>query len=103
MSTIRGKFIGGKVEFETPPDWPEGADVRVNTSDANEYVGVGMREEDWPTTPEGIDALIARMDAIEPFLSPEDEEAWRKSLAEQKAFELANWDKRNKMISERFQ
>ena len=45
MSTVRGKFVGGKVEFETPPDWPDGTDVRVDTSDANEYVGVGMREE----------------------------------------------------------
>ena len=35
-------------------------------------IGVGMREEDWPTTPEGIAALIAKMDQIEPFLTPEE-------------------------------
>ena len=54
-------------------------------------------------TPEGIAALIARMDQIEPFLSPEDDEAWRKALAEQRAFEKANWERRANKIGELFE
>ena len=62
-----------------------------------------MREEEWPTDPEGIAALIARIEQIEPFLSPEEDEAWRKALAEQNAFQLANWDKQTKETGELFQ
>jgi hypothetical protein len=61
-----------------------------------------MREEDWPTTPEGIAALLDRIDKLEPFLSPEEDEAWRTARAEQKAFELANWEKRTRKIEELF-
>ena len=49
---------------------------------------LGMREEDWPTTDEGIAALLARMDQIEPgWLSPEEDDSWRRALREQKEFE----------------
>lgn len=101
MSVIRGRYIDGKVILDAPADWPEGAEV--NVTPAEEYVGIGMREEDWPTTPEGIAALIARMDQIKPFLSPEDDETWRKALAEQRAFEKANWERRANKIGELFE
>jgi hypothetical protein len=101
MAAIRGRYIDGKVVLDTPPDWPEGAEVSVHP--VEEYVGIGMREEDWPTTPEGIAALIAEMDRIEPFLSPEEDEAWRKALAEQKARQKATWDKWTKEAGELFQ
>lgn len=100
MSAIRGRYIGGKVILDAPADWPEGAEVNVTPTE--EYVGIGMREEDWPTTPEGIAALLDRMEQIEPFLSPEEDEAWRKALAEQKAWELARWDERCKRIDDIF-
>ena len=100
MAAIRGRYIYGKVILDAPADWPEGAGVTV--SPAEEYVGIGRREEDWPTTPEGIAALLARMERIEPFLSPEEDEAWRKALAEQRALEKANWEQRAKAIREIF-
>jgi hypothetical protein len=68
----------------------------MSTSGADEYVGVGIREEDWPTTPEGIAALLLKMDQVQPFLTPEEEEAWRKTRAEEKAFQLSQWEKWSK-------
>lgn len=84
MSAIRGTYRNGRVELTDPPpaEWKDGQEVRVELVAADDQIG--MREEDWPTTPEGIEALIARMDQMQPFLSPEDEERWLQSLEEDK-------------------
>jgi hypothetical protein len=100
MSTVRGRYIDGKVILDAPADWPEGAEV--NVTPAEEYVGIGMREEDWPTTPEGIAALIARIDKMEPVLSPEEYEAWRKELADEKARQKALFGKWTSEIEDQF-
>lgn len=103
MSVIRGTIQDGKVVFDAPPDWPNGTPVVVSAGGANEYVGVGMREEDWPTTPEGIEALVAEMDQIQPLImTPEEEAEWQKARAEQKAWELANWEAHSKKIEDLF-
>jgi hypothetical protein len=57
-----------------------------------------MREEDWPTTPEGIAALIERMDKMEPFLTPDEQEAWERQRAADKVEQLKLWDKWTKDI-----
>ena len=101
MSAIRGTIQDGKIILDAPTELPNGTRVTVQPT-GSEYVGVGIREEDWPTTPEGIAALLAKMDQIQPFLTPEEEAAWRQALAEQKAWEIANWDKHNKQIEELF-
>ena len=101
MSAIRGRYIGGKVILDTPADWPEGAEVNVTPTE--EYVGVGMREEDWPTTPEGIAALIARMEQIEPIFTDEEYEAWRKELADEKARQKALFGKWTSDIEDQFE
>lgn len=100
MSAIRGKYVDGAVILDAPANWPEGMEVRV--SPAEEYVGIGMREEDWPTTTEGIAAWIESIDKLEPFLTLEEDEEWQKARAEQKVWELANWEKRNQKIDEMF-
>jgi hypothetical protein len=101
MSTIRGTIQDGKVVLDEPANLPDGTRV-VLAVPGEEYVGVGMREEDWPTDEAGIAALVASMDQIQPFLTPEDEERWRQALAEQKAWELANWDAHCKKIEDLF-
>lgn len=93
MSAIRGTVQDGTVVLERPVNLPNGTPVTVSVSGAEEYVGVGIREEDWPTTSEGIAALVARMDQIQPFLTHEEDEAWRKARAEGKAFQLSQWEK----------
>jgi hypothetical protein len=101
MSTIRGTIQDGQVVLPTPADLPNGTPVRV-VSEADEYVGIGMREEDWPTTPEGIEALAAKMDQIQPFLTPEEEAEWQEARAEYKAWQLANLEARCKKIEDLF-
>ncbi len=39
---------------------------------------------------------------VQPWLTPEEEAEWQKALAEQKAWELANWDAHCKKIEELF-
>jgi hypothetical protein len=100
MGAIRGTYIDGKIVLNTPPDWLEGTEV--NVTPAHEYVGIGMREEDWPTTPEGIAALIEKIERLEPFLTPEEYAAWEKRRAEDKAFQLSQWEKWTKEIGDLF-
>lgn len=100
MSAIRGTIRNGKVEFDEPIDLPDGTEVRVEP--AGEYVGVGMREEDWPTDEAGIAALLARIDQMQPWMTPEELAEWDKVRAEQKAWQLANWDAHCKKIEDLF-
>ena len=102
MSAIRGTIQDGKVILDSPAELPNGTRVTLAVSAPEEYVGVGIREEDWPTTPEGIEALVAKIDQIRPFLTPEEEASWHRALADQKAWELANWEKSCKQIEEVF-
>lgn len=97
MSSIRGTIQDGQVVLTTPADLPNGTPVRVMPG-VEEYVGIGMREEDWPTTPEGIEALVASMEKIQPFLTPEEEAQWHRARAEYKAWQLANLDAHFKKI-----
>ena len=91
MNAIRGRYVQGKVILDSPADWPEGTEVNVHPADV--YVGIGMREEDWPTTPAGIAALAARMDQVEPgWLNTEDEAAWRAALRAQRDRDKAESD-----------
>jgi hypothetical protein len=101
VNAIHATILDGKIIPDTPVELPNGTRVTIQPA-GSEYVGVGMREEDWPTTPEGIAALVAKMDQIRPFPTPEEDAAWRQALAEQKAWEVANWDKQNKQIDELF-
>ena len=82
MIAISGVYRDGKVILNAPPEWQEGATVRVEL-DAN-YVGVGMREEDWPLDPEDLAEWIRKVDALEPFLTLEEEAEWEAALEEEK-------------------
>jgi hypothetical protein len=40
MVAVRGRYIDGKVVLDTPPDWPEGAEVIVEP--VTEEAGLGI-------------------------------------------------------------
>ena len=103
MSAIRGTIQGGRVILDEPTGLPDGTPVVVCEATEGEYVGVGMREEDWPTDEAGIAALVASMDQIQPFLTPEEEVEWQKARSEQKAWELANWERNWKKLEGLFE
>jgi hypothetical protein len=84
MKTILGTWKNGQLEFDGPPNWPDGC--RVSIEPITQEETLGMREEDWPTTPEGIAQVLAQMDQVEPLeMTPEEEAdlaAWRKKIKE---------------------
>lgn len=101
MSTIRGTIHDGQVVLQAPANLPNGTPVRV-LAGTNDYVGIGIREEDWPSTPEEIEALAASMETIQPFLNHEEEAQWHKARAEYKAWQLAHMDSHLKKIEDIF-
>lgn len=91
MIAISGTYRDGKVILNAPPEWQEGATVRVEL-DAD-YVGVGMREEDWPLDPENLAEWMRKVDALEPFLTLEEDERWRAALKEDREHSIANCER----------
>ena len=101
MGAIRGKYIDGKIVLEAPAEWPNGTDVIVNTAEA---AGTGgLTEDGWDNSPEGIAAWLAWYDTLQPFLTPEEEAAWKKARAEDRAWELAQWEGRSRRLEKLFE
>lgn len=73
MATIRGTLQNGQIILAepAPADWPDGAEVRVELVDP-------LRDDGQGTDPESIAEWLAWHDSLEPFLSEEDEAAWKK-------------------------
>lgn len=73
MSTtiIQGTYHAGRVELDSPVDWPEGRRVSVLSEPAT----FGMREEDWPKTPEELARLVALIDSFESVEFTAEDEA----------------------------
>jgi hypothetical protein len=98
MGAIRGMIQGGKVVFDTPPDWPEGTPVEVEPVRAEESIGINeeergprpvvpfrmMTEEEQADDPESIAHWLAAFDAIPVAASsPFDDPAviaWRDTM-----------------------
>jgi|SRR5688500_15047271 hypothetical protein len=102
MPVLYGTVMNGKIELPHPADLPDGTPVRIEAGTPESWA-VGISEEDWPTTPEGIAAHLARIDALEPVLTPEEDAAWREARAQQKAWEFANREKYHAKIDGLFQ
>lgn len=101
MSVIRGTIQDGKVVFDAPPDWPNGTPVEVEPVRAGEQIGIS--EEEQGDDPESIARWLAWLDTVQPLImTPEEEVEWQKARAEQKAWELANWEAHSKKLENLF-
>lgn len=81
-SVIHGTYHAGRVDLDSPVDWPEGWRVSV----VSESETIGLREEDWPDTPENRAEILRRMAAVEPLeFTAEDEARIASTRAEMKA------------------
>lgn len=102
MGTIRGTIRDGKVVLDEPANWPDGTTVDVAPTEEAQHVG--LSEDDQGDDPESIACWIAWAQSIQPLiLTPEDEERIRQARADQRAWELANWEARGKKIENLFQ
>ncbi|MBP3958615.1 hypothetical protein J8F10_25490 [Gemmata sp. G18] len=97
MSTIHGTIRGGKVVFDTPPDLPDGTRVVVD------LVAPSVEEslpDDDGNSPEAIEKRLALMDQFQAWMTPEEFAEWEKMRAEDKAFQLSQWEKWNQEAAE---
>jgi hypothetical protein len=98
MSAIRGTIRNGQVVLDEPADLPDGTRVTVG----REPIEL-MTEDEQGDDPESIAAWIAWAESVQPLiLTPEDEERIRQARADQKAWELANWEAHSKKIEDLF-
>jgi hypothetical protein len=83
METVTAQFVNGQVRFDRPPDWPEGTALRVTSSIPGDI-----------ETNNDPESVIDRLDSIRPVWDSEEElKEVEKVIAEQKAFDRANWEK----------
>ena len=70
MSAVRGTYRKGRIDLDSPVDWPDGSRVTIFPAQG----AIGLNESDWPDSPETREALVRKLDLIEPLeLTPEDE------------------------------
>jgi hypothetical protein len=98
MNTILGVVKNGRVEVDTPPDWPDGTPVRVELG----LSGHAEYDDEMPETPEEIEERIRRLEAIEPVMTPEEDAAWETERRACKEIEFANRAAYDKRIEELF-
>lgn len=90
ISAIRGKFIGGTVQFSPPPEWTEG--IEIHMEPVHERDSIGISEEEQGDDPESIARWIAWLNSLKPFRMTEEEEArWKAGLEAQKEYELSQF------------
>jgi len=101
MTTIKAIVRNGRIEVDKPIDLPDGTELTIPIPDPLECPGI--RDEDWSDTPEAIEAWIRWYDSLEPVeFTPAERSAWEAARREQKELELAQWDKRSKLIEDLF-
>ncbi len=95
MSAIRSVVKNGRVEVDAPPDWPDGAPVRVELG----LNGDSEYDDENIETPEEIQAWLHWYHSLEPIvMTPEEEAAWEADRKMQKEFDIANVDERDRRI-----
>jgi hypothetical protein len=95
MSAILGVVKNGRIEVDAPPDWPDGAPVRVELG----LNGNCKYDDECPEAPEEIEAWLQWYHSLEPIvMTLEEEAAWEADRKSQKAFDIANAAERDRRI-----
>jgi hypothetical protein len=112
MSAIRGTFIDGKIVPDAPVNWTNETRVVMEAINQTrigeeEHGGntetLGMSEEKWDDSPKGIAAWLAWYETLPPFLTPDEEAAWKQAREEDKAQELKQWQERSLKLEKLFE
>jgi hypothetical protein len=117
VNTIHATILDGKIIPDTPVELPNGTRVEINpltpdatipddapddsrTTRASERrrLLVGDLPDDNDTSPEAIAKRLALMDRVQPWMTPEEFAEWERVRAQDKAFQLSQWEKWAKEI-----
>lgn len=86
MQPIQGTYHDGQIQWDTPPDWPEGQRVVIvptndETDEAPSQPNGGLEEKYWPNTPENNAEILRRIRSFEPWaLTAEERAQWEADL-----------------------
>jgi hypothetical protein len=90
MPVLYGRIVGGRIDLPAPAGWPNGSTVRIEL----EAPPPGQPDDD-DDSPTAVARRLALMDMVVPWMTPEEDAAWRAHLARTKAEQLALRDKAN--------
>jgi hypothetical protein len=72
MDAIKATVRQGRLELETPRDWPDGTEVLIEPTTAPSEK-IGIDESEWRDDPESLADWAAWIQTIEPFeFTPEE-------------------------------
>jgi hypothetical protein len=74
VDAIKGIFKGGRLELETPPDWPDGTEVLIEPT-GTPFDKIGLDEWRWRDDAAGLADWEAWIKSIEPLEFTAEEEA----------------------------
>ena len=74
MNATTGTYRDGAIVLDTPVDWPEGARVTI-IADGPRACASGLVEADWSDSLDARAERLKRIDAIEPLVLTEQDEA----------------------------
>ena len=98
MNTIRGTIHNGQVIFDTPPELKEGTPVAVSPLATSGMIASDDLPDDNDSSPEAIAKRLALMDRVRPWMTPEELADWERIRADDKAFQLSQWEKWTKEV-----
>ena len=90
MIALKGVIKDGQVVLPQRADLPDGTEVDIVP------VGRAGADNGAPPDPDETARLLALMDQVRPWMTPEEEEVWKQRRAEDKAAELAQWEAEQK-------
>src|SRR5437868_1703480 len=93
MPTLYGTVTGGKIELPAPAGWADGTSVRVEVA-AVAPLPPGLPDDD-DDSPAAIARRLELTAQVVPWMTDEEDAAWRADLAARKAEQLAMWDRAN--------
>ena len=67
------------------------------------HAGVDELPDDDDVSPEAIARRLALIDHVQPWMTPEQEAAWKRQREEDKAAELARWEARSRKLEGLFE
>jgi len=100
MTELRGTIQNGQVILDQPARLSDGTPVAITPLT---HAGGDELPDDMDDSPEAIARRLALIERVQPWMTPDEFTEWERVRAEEKAFQLSQWDKWTKEIGEIFE